>query len=673
MAEDKTKRLEETDYEELHEDAATSLGLTLEKKREEARRIVNRRTEAEYATVGRETKVRNNMALYEGKQYSGDGLRGNSPWVVKMSTPYASVAIDTRVSSLISDDYRGELFPISPKDEIDIQGLNTLIQQEFNRSNLNRKINDAISTSAVVGEGYLHVRWRTDDVERKFSDGRKGYIEVYEIENVASVLPDPEANSLKEGRWMIVKSLISKHEIKQEYPEFYNDWIVAAREAHRQEVGEVYTSTDTNPDLGKKGMVDKLIHYEKVGNKIHQHIVINDYLVETAVLDGLRDFPVVQMRWKKEKSRPFGISLMDDIGDLQRAINAIETAITNVSVTYAVPSYALRKGSGVNPTVFARSIGVPGAVISVNGNIDEAIKTLPFPSLDASILNSKDDFMAAIDRIAGITNPFLGTVGTAGNTAEGTHQTIERAKIIEKIVLANIEVFVEDLTEVIIQFVTAMYSGTTLEQMVRESQNEYVAEEITLTKDIVDKGYNFYINLSARTTYSRQRDLERLDQLWQQQNQYDDAYKLITQKDLIMAHDMEDKEIYADRFDNMQKLASEETAQMITEIVQVAQQYQIDPQLLNAAISEMILMKRETPALDALGQAIQEAQAQQAQMKEQGIQEITQHAQELGVDDAMLSQSLQGASDEMFGGAPEGGGEEAAMDPGMMDAMMQGM
>ena len=123
---------------------------------------------------------------------------------------------------------------------------------------------------------------------------------------------------------------------------------------------------------------------------------------------------------------------MDDIGDLQRAINAIETAITNVSVTYAVPSYALRKGSGVNPTVFATAIGVPGAVISVNGDIDDAIKPLPFPKLDQSILASKDDFMAAIDRISGVTNPFLGTVGTAGNTAEGTHSTIERAKIIEK-------------------------------------------------------------------------------------------------------------------------------------------------------------------------------------------------------------------------------------------------
>lgn len=667
------KRLEKTDAEETAEDVTESIGLHLENKKRRARRIIDRKVKAEQSSVGRESNAKNNMALYEGKQYSGDGLRGTSPWVVKMSTPYASVAIDTRVSSLISDDYHGELFPISKDDEDDIIALNALIQQEFNRDNLNRKINKAVATSAVVGEGYLHVRWNTKDVKRKFSDGRKGYLETYEIENTTSVLPDPQSNNLKDGQWVIVKNLVSKDEIKRDYPEFYEDWVVAAREAHRQETGEVYDRLNTNPEIGKSGMVDKLTHYEKRNGKIIQHIVVNDYLVDTKELSGLRDFPIVQMRWKREKSSPFGISLMDDIGDLQRAINAIETAVTNVSITYAVPSYALRKGSGVNPAVFARSIGVPGAVITVNGNIDEAIKPLPFPKLDSSILGSKEDYKMAIDNIAGITNPFLGSVGTAGNTAEGTNQTIERAKVIEKIVLANIEEFVEDLTEVIIQFVTAMYSGNTLQTMIRGTQNEMVSEEITLSDEVVDKGYNFYINLSARTSYSKGRELEKLDLMWQQQNQYDDAYKLITQKDLIMAHDMENKDVYVNRFENMRKLESEETAQMLTEMITLATQYQIPPEILNPAISEMILMKRETPALDALGEAIQQAQAEQAQMKQEGITEISEYANELGIDPEMMGEAVDGAQQGLGG---EEMSQEEGMDdipPEMMEQMMQGM
>ena len=340
---------------------------------------------------------------------------------------------------------------------------------------------------------------------------------------------------------------------------------------------------------------------------------------------------------------------MDDIGDLQRAINAIETAITNVSVTYAVPSYVLRRGSGVNPTVFARSIGVPGAIISVNGDIDEAIKPIPFPKLDQSILASKDDFMMAIDRISGVTNPFLGTVGTAGNTAEGTHQTIERAKIIEKTILANIEEFVEDITEVIIQYLTVMYSGVKLEQMIRDSQNELVAQEIELSEDIVKKGYNFYINLSARTAYSKDRELEKLDLMWQQQNQYDDAYKIITQKDLIMAHDMEDKEVYAHRFEEMKKLASAETAELITMMVMRSTELGVDPQLVNKAISELIMMKRETPALDQLQMAIQELEAQQMQMKQEGIQEVMDFAGEMDIDPEMMEQAMSGAEAEMAG------------------------
>ena len=146
--------------------------------------------------------------------------------------------------------------------------------------------------------------------------------------------------------------------------------------------------------------------------------------------------------------------------------------------------------------------------------------------------------------------------------------------------------------------------------------------------------------------------------MWQQQNQYDDAYKIITQKDLIMAHDMENKEIYADRFENMKKLASDETAQLINDIVLRAAELQVDPGLVTKAISELVLMKQETPALDQLTMAMQELEAQQMQMKQEGIQDVMDFAGELDIEQEVIDGAISGATGEL------GGGE--GMDPGMM-------
>ena len=93
--------------------------------------------------------------------------------------------------------------------------------------------------------------------------------------------------------------MISKHDIKTLYPEFYKDWIVAAEAANRQEVGDIYQRDTSNPNFGKLDMADMSTHYEKTSNdKIKQSILINDYLVDTQDL-ALRDFPIIQMRWKK--------------------------------------------------------------------------------------------------------------------------------------------------------------------------------------------------------------------------------------------------------------------------------------------------------------------------------------------------------------------------------------
>lgn len=103
--------------------------------------------------------------------------------------------------------------------------------------------------------------------------------------------------------------------------------------------------------------------------------------------------------------------------------------------------------------IVAKANGAPGVVYAVDGNLDNAIKPVVPPQIKQETLAIKNDYISQIDKITGSTNQFLGDIGTAGNTKSGTENAISRATIIENKVLLNIKEFIEDVTEIIIEYI----------------------------------------------------------------------------------------------------------------------------------------------------------------------------------------------------------------------------
>lgn len=626
----------------------------LEGRRERAKKKISDVNKAKNLIGNRSQAIKENMKVYEGKVF--EDLSADSPWVVQMKTPYASLAIDTRVASLTASDYRGELFALDPENDEDIRVLDKLVKDEFNRDNLNQKISECIHGSAISRENYLHIIWK----ERK---GDKGYPESYIIQDPASVLIDPQATSLKSAEWCAVTSLISKEEIKRKHKEFYDEYKYRQESATLQDAGELF-STSYNKSSGKDNMALLITHYAKVhkGQKviIEKTEIIGSYEVSKTEISALSTFPIAQMRWKKEASSPYGLSLMDDIIDLQKAISAIETATTNVAVTYSAPSYLLKKDSGINPQRFAKSIGIPGIVLSTHMDLNDVVAPLPFPKLDQSILNNKHDYIQAINSIAGITDPFVGSVGTAGNTAEGTRLTVERARIIEQYVLENISKFVEDITEILVQYVSSQYSGKKLPikrttPFELNDGKEPTVDEVTLNEKIVDMEHGFYINLSAKTSYAKAREKEELKEFYQVQNQYDSDMKLVTPIDILRTFEVEDIDMYEKRFEMMKELQSQEMAELLPKIIMEASKYQIDDGLVQSAILEIIRLEPETPALEQLTQEIQEQAVRAQEMKLQGVQEIQQELMNSGLEEQEVASLMQSNVAEATGfGGEEG-------------------
>lgn len=589
------------------------------------------------------------MAFYQGNQHLLKKFKNETPWVVNMNTPHASISIDNRVASLLANDYIGELIPLGIEDVENVDKLAEVYKREWKRLKMDDLVRECISTCAIVREGYIHIV-----VDKKGIVGTKGRkvlgkMEAYCIEP-ARIYIDPNARSLKKARYIFVADRISKEELEEKYPRLSN--LEAAADTYNpQDRGEVYLDNDYTTE--QEDVKTVLTYYGKKKDKLEKVVIISGIIVDKKDMDFPK-FPIAQIRWQKAAQSCYGLSLMDSVLSLQKAVTSIESAITNTAIAYAAPSMMVRKGCGVDPKVVAKANGAPGVVYAVDGDLDNAIKPVIPPQIKQDTLAIKNDYISQIDKITGSTNQFLGDIGTAGNTKSGTENAISRATIIENKVLLNIKEFVEDVTEIIIEFIKKVYAGETLsynDGKQADGKYQFTTVELPNEKDMKENtNYNYYIELETKTPYNRQKQQDMLLNIFQLERQYDAPVKTVTVGDIIKMSDIERKDEIIARYNALTFQDAETKADAITQLYQSGMEFGLDPELLKQAMSEIIANQKDTPAVQEVLNQIEQATQQQIEQANQQMDAATE----------TLMASPQGQAD-LNAAAQELEGEETTM------------
>ena len=561
-----------------------------------------------------------NMAFYQGNQHLLKKFKNETPWVVNMNTPYATIAIDNRVSSILANDYIGELLPLSAQDVQAVEAIAEVYKREWKRMDLDDIVRACIRGSAIVREFYCHIV--LDPSKSIGGQGSKnlGRLEAYAIEP-AKIYIDPNARSLKDARYMFVIGRISKEEALEKYDKLRRakDMSGSFQYDTPEVRGEVYYDNDYTTE--QEDVFTILTYYGKEKGKIKRVTLVNNIIVNEKVMN-LTKFPVSQMRWKKAAESCYGLSLMDEVLCLQKAITSIESAITNTAMSYAAPSMMVRKGCGVDPKAVAKANGAPGVVYSVEGNLDNAIRPVIPPKIQQEILNIKTDFQNQIDKITGNSSQFLGDIGSAGNTSSGTEMAIERAKIIEIDVLNNIREFIEDVAETIVEFVSQIYAGETItynDGKKADGGYDFKSVEMPQQEQLQQAEYKYYIELETKTPYSKERQKQLLLEIYQLERQYDTPVKTITVSDIIKNTDLENKDVIISRFNQLTFQDAQTKAEAIEKLIASATGVQVDPNLLTQAVAELITNNSETPALDEVMALLEQAVEQEIQQSEQNL------------------------------------------------------
>lgn len=579
-------------------------------------------------------------AFYELSQSELPNYVGQKPWVFEVNLPFATDAINLRVASLQASDYKGELEPLSPDDVDTVEQLNNVYHEFWEEMNMDKYINDSILVSSIVGQAYTHIVLDADKTVGTKERKRKGKLSPYFLDT-SSVLVDPKALALRDADYVCVVERITRKKAKKEYPdlkwETNKEGSLAASDR-----GEIYYGNEyaTEQDYD---VLSKITIYERIDDTtIEKTVLVESMVAEETKELGISVFPISQLRWQKKIKSPYGTSLMEMLLPLQKVVNEIESANANANMQYSSPSYVLSEDAGIDPEDLALSAGAPGSVyvVSSGQNINDVIKPLiPDRGIDDGLVLTKQELERSIYKLAGVTDEFLGSMGTVGNTSGGADLAMQRAKTIENSVLVNIEEYVEDLTRVIVEFIVNGFLGDKIySRGEKQADGKFKFKEFEVPEDSKEVEYNFFIKLDVKTKYSKERHRQLIQELFATERQYDTGdLKGLTFLDVLKAYDMPQTQELVERYENLTKMDAEQRSQLISEFVTAGTQYGVDPQMINAAISEILLNRQETPAVEMLMQAIEQAIAQQ----EQGVQNVVNAATQLSQQKAMEEQQMQ--------------------------------
>ena len=661
----------------------------LKKLESELNKLV--REAIEFRQSQRDNEYIINMAHYEGLHWNLAENKSNSPFLLRSDINHLANAVDLRLGSLCSDKYWGELKPLSPNDVNHINDLNILYRNEWNRLSADDIVEEVVKYGAICDNGYAFITYDPDKIIGGSLTRREGAIKIKTLET-SNVYLDPTAENIDECEYIVVKSERSNRWIKKNKPQWLprleelnikpgnvsadnNGDIFVGRDytkgqSNQYQVTTIYVKDPIEVDVEIQDKDNKKIIDKTTITKIKEYIMINDNLIEINEDYPFDEFPVIPFQWKPEPQSPYGIPLLRGLTVPQKVANLIESAANNIAMHYTVPTWLISEDSGINIDKFAKLSSALGMVWKVSGDVSKAIKQLDPPQIDNQLIQIKDSFVMNIKEHAGISDTYIGNIGTAGSTAEGPNTAVNRATIIDNAPTKQIEKFVEKLSRMIVKFMTRYYKNETVYiRDTNKDKNQYEFKSIVVDEDFQNINYEFYVDLASRSKTDKNRQYNLMKDLYTIQNQYKEDKKILSIPDLVKAANLDNYDEMYKRFSDMSEEAFAEKAQIITQIMEIGGTITpngtplITAEEMQEGIMDVLDDNGDLSTVDEMFKMYEQYQSQLAELQaNMEAQQQQKEAQNLinanNEQTALINQMMQGRENIMRNGISEENSKE---------------
>ena len=563
-----------------------------QKKEKELQKLVQ--DAVDFRSSQRDSEYINNMAHYEGLHWNLAENKVDSPFLLRSDINHLKSAVDIRLGSLCSEKYWGELKPLSPNDVEHIEDLNVLYKNEWNRLNADDYVEYVMKYGAICDNGYVFINYDPSKIVGGTGVKREGAITLEQLET-SNVYLDPTATNIDDCEYIVVKSKKSRMWIKKNKPQWlkiFEDLNIKPGNVSSNENGDIFVGRDYSKASSNQYELDTMYRKEVLeadvevtdddGNvvgtdkvnriQIKEYFFVGKHLIDINENYPFDEFPVIPFQWEPEPQSPYGIPLLRGLTVPQKVANLIESAANNIAMHYTVPTWLVSEDSGIDIQKFAKLSNALGMAWKVSGDVSRAVKQMDPPQINADLIGIKDSFVQNIKTYAGVSDTYIGNIGTAGSTAEGTNSAINRATVVDNSVIKQIEKFVEKLSRMIVKFMTRYYKDKDI--YIRDTakdSNKYEFKTVKVSEDFENMNYEFYVDLASRSKTDKNRQYNLMKDLYTIQNQYKEDKKIINVADLVKAANLDNYNEMYKRFSDMSEEAFAEKADLIVQIMSIGQ------------------------------------------------------------------------------------------------------
>lgn len=518
-------------------------------------------------TIGKDRKWKELDAFDRGEQWNLNNGGELPPWIPQPVTNFIHLVKTTKRAALATENPVGKIYPQGPSDQEKSRQLQKVYEFEWDRMKLRKHIREAIETGKLLGTAIVQVYYDESDgvlgPEEKLYEGR---IKAHQVDP-ASFYPDPNAFSLDECEYI---HLVKRKPLKwvKKHPKFSDKAKkVESTSKASQEQGEIYQRVYSSES--KEEIVDFHEHYEKIpqeegGFKYKVTYLANDVLLhESDLVPNCYPFSVYYDF--KQRQDFWGIGVCEYVLDNQKIINKVESVIALIGTLMQNPQKAVSKESGVNPEEVSKYGDVPGQAFLVNGDPSRAIYQLPVPTIPQALFNLAEQAKQNIREITGLTESYTGQSVGSLQTSSGVDSLIERSTLRDRDQMYDLELFIEDLSTLVIKFVSEYYTEPQFLRTIDEAQGKVDFEEF-IGKDFKDLAFDIKVNVSSKAPITRARQKQEMEKLLTLQGQMKFDPPLVIPQEYIQWSEFADSDKIISRM-NMDEFQS--TSAILNETIQM--------------------------------------------------------------------------------------------------------
>jgi hypothetical protein len=412
--------------------------------------------------------------------------------------------------------------------------------------------------------------------------------------NNAQFYIDPTAYTIPEAKYFTITEPMAFSDIKNNktFRQFagkkLKDLKFADLQRDNDATGDIFDrpvtkSTMTIQEESGDDMCTMHVHWERYRNEDGAWQVDVSYFLWNTdfLLYRIEDFkpsiyPFAVFHDEEEDNSFWGTSTAMDMLENQKIINKTAQAASIIGTLHQNPQKVVLRESGINAAEMSRTGTLAGKVWT--SNVPNAVETLTPPDIPKGLFDIEDRMKNDIKDMAGITEAYTGESVGSLTTSTGVDSLINRSTIRDRDKALQIDQFVEDLSNIIAQFIlvywtesrpimTRKTNGTAeFEQWTPVPPEQYENLEWRVRSDVYAK--------APVTAASKSQQADNLMQL-QGQFQYDPP--LITVEEWIEMKDFPNKSDILARMEmdrkNKQAQDQQSLTDQIMQIISQAQQF----------------------------------------------------------------------------------------------------